>query len=436
MRIAKSLYFQIICAVALGVLVGHFWAEQATALKPLGDAFIKLIKMMIAPVVFCTIVTGIAGMSDKRSLGRLMSKTLLLFFVLTVISLMIGLVAVYVLKPGAGMNIDPAQLSTEGLSQYTESAAKLTVVDFFMHIIPDTFIGAFSKGEVLPVLFIAVLSGFALSSLGEKGKPVLNVLESASQMVFKIFSYLMRFAPVGAFGALAFTVGQYGVTSLGSLAKLIMTLYIACGFFVFIVLGGICRAHGFSLWKLLKYLREEFLVVLGTSSTEPVMPRMLEKLQELGCKKGVVGLVLPTGYSFNLDGTAIYLSLAAVFIAQACNIELGVTQTLTMLAIMLLSSKGAAGVTGSGFVALASTLTVIHDIPLAGLALLIGIDRFMSEARALTSLASNAVATVVISLSEDACDRRVLLQRLDGKPAAMSGQTAKWDNASLAAERS
>lgn len=436
MRIAKSLYFQIICAVALGVLVGHFWAEQATALKPLGDAFIKLIKMMIAPVVFCTIVTGIAGMSDKRSLGRLMSKTLLLFFVLTVISLMIGLVAVYVLKPGAGMNIDPAQLSTAGLSQYTESAAKLTVVDFFMHIIPDTFIGAFSKGEVLPVLFIAVLSGFALSSLGEIGKPVLNVLESASQMVFKIFSYLMRFAPVGAFGALAFTVGQYGVTSLGSLAKLIMTLYIACGFFVFIVLGGICRAHGFSLWKLLKYFREEFLVVLGTSSTEPVMPRMLEKLQELGCKKGVVGLVLPTGYSFNLDGTAIYLSLAAVFIAQACNIELGVTQTLTMLAIMLLSSKGAAGVTGSGFVALASTLTVIHDIPLAGLALLIGIDRFMSEARALTSLASNAVATVVISLSEDACDRRLLLHRLDGKPTAASGQGAKWDNASLTPERS
>jgi aerobic C4-dicarboxylate transport protein len=436
MRIAKSLYFQIICAVVLGVLVGHFWAEQATGLKPLGDAFIKLIKMMIAPVVFCTIVTGIAGMSDKRSLGRLMSKTLLLFFVLTVISLMIGLVAVYVLKPGAGMNIDPAQLSTAGLSQYTESAAKLTVVDFFMHIIPDTFVGAFSKGEVLPVLFIAVLSGFALSSLGEKGKPVLNVLESASQMVFKIFSYLMRFAPVGAFGALSFTVGQYGVTSLGSLAKLIMTLYIACGFFVFIVLGGICRAHGFSLWKLLKYFREEFLVVLGTSSTEPVMPRMLEKLQELGCKKGVVGLVLPTGYSFNLDGTAIYLSLAAVFIAQACNIELGVTQTLTMLAIMLLSSKGAAGVTGSGFVALASTLTVIHDIPLAGLALLIGIDRFMSEARALTSLASNAVATVVISLSEDACDRRVLLQRLDGKPAAVSGQAAKWDNASLTPERS
>lgn len=436
MKIAKSLYFQIICAVVLGVVVGHFWAEQAIALKPLGDAFIKLIKMMIAPVVFCTIVTGIAGMSDKRSLGRLMSKTLLLFFVLTVISLMIGLVTVHVLQPGVGMNIDPAKLSTAGLSQYTESAAKLTVVDFFMHIIPETFIGAFSKGEVLPVLFIAVLSGFALSSLGEKGKPVLTVLESASQMVFKIFAYLMRFAPVGAFGALAFTVGQYGVTSLGSLAKLIMTLYIACGFFVFIVLGGICRAHGFSLWKLLKYFREEFLVVLGTSSTEPVMPRMLEKLQDLGCKKGVVGLVLPTGYSFNLDGTAIYLSLAAVFIAQACNIELGVTQTLTMLAIMLLSSKGAAGVTGSGFVALASTLTVIHDIPLAGLALLIGIDRFMSEARALTSLASNAVATVVISLSEDACDKRVLLQRLNGKPVASAQDALNWNNTSPAAERS
>ncbi|MBP0952222.1 dicarboxylate/amino acid:cation symporter [Pseudomonas alliivorans] len=434
MKIAKSLYFQIICAVILGVLVGHFWAQQAVALKPLGDAFIKLIKMMIAPVVFCTIVTGIAGMSDKKSLGRLMSKTLLLFLGLTVISLIIGLVAVYVFQPGTGMNIDPAKLSTAGLSQYTESAARLGVVDFFMHIIPETFVGAFNKGEVLPVLFIAVLSGFALSSLGERGKPVLNVLESASQMVFKMFSYLMRFAPIGAFGALAFTVGQYGITSLGSLAKLIMTLYIACGFFVFVVLGSICRANGFSLWKLLRYFREEFLVVLGTSSTEPVMPRMLEKLQALGCRKGVVGLVLPTGYSFNLDGTAIYLSLAAVFIAQACNIELSMTQTLTMLAIMLLSSKGAAGVTGSGFVALASTLTVIHDIPLAGLALLIGIDRFMSEARALTSLASNAVATVVISLSENACDRQVLMQQLDNRSTA-ERPVPEWDTPQVA-ERS
>ena len=434
MKIAKSLYFQIICAVVLGVLVGHFWGQLAVALKPLGDAFIKLIKMMIAPVVFCTIVIGIAGMSDKQSLGRLMSKTLLLFLGLTVVSLIIGLVAVYVFQPGTGMNIDPAKLSTAGLSQYTESAAKLGVVDFFMHIIPETFVGAFNKGEVLPVLFIAVLSGFALSSLGERGKPVLNVLESASQMVFKIFSYLMRFAPIGAFGALAFTVGQYGITSLGSLAKLIMTLYIACGFFVFVVLGSICRANGFSLWKLLRYFREEFLVVLGTSSTEPVMPRMLEKLQALGCKKGVVGLVLPTGYSFNLDGTAIYLSLAAVFIAQACNIELSMTQTLTMLAIMLLSSKGAAGVTGSGFVALASTLTVIHDIPLAGLALLIGVDRFMSEARALTSLASNAVATVVISLSENACDRQVLMQQLDNRSTAKR-PAPEWD-APQVAERS
>ncbi|WP_095158490.1 C4-dicarboxylate transporter DctA [Pseudomonas sp. Irchel 3E13] len=431
MKVVKSLYFQIVCAVLLGVLVGHFWAQQAIALKPLGDAFIKLVKMMIAPVVFCTIVTGIAGMSDKASLGRLLSKTMLLFLGLTVVSLMIGLAAVYLFQPGAGMNIDPTRLSTAGLSQYTDSAAKLNVVDFFMHIIPDTFIGAFNKGEVLPVLFIAVLSGFALSSLGERGKPVLAVLESASHMVFKIFSYLMRFAPIGAFGALAFTVGQYGVTSLGSLAKLIMTLYIACGFFVVVVLGSICRANGFSLWKLLRYLREEFLVVLGTSSTEPVMPRMLEKLEALGCKKSVVGLVLPTGYSFNLDGTAIYLSLAAIFIAQACNIELGAGQVITMLAIMLLSSKGAAGVTGSGFVALASTLTVIHDIPLAGLALLIGIDRFMSEARALTSLASNAVATVAIAISEKACDRQVLLDTLDGKvapPAVVKPEDASWQS--------
>ena len=435
MKVVKSLYFQIVCAVLLGVLFGHFWAQQAIALKPLGDAFIKLVKMMIAPVVFCTIVTGIAGMSDKASLGRLLSKTMLLFLGLTVLSLMIGLGAVYLFQPGAGMNIDPSRLSTAGLSQYTDSAAKLNVVDFFMHIIPDTFIGAFNKGEVLPVLFIAVLSGFALSSLGERGKPVLTVLESASHMVFRIFSYLMRFAPIGAFGALAFTVGQYGITSLGSLAKLIMTLYIACGFFVVVVLGSLCRANGFSLWKLLRYLREEFLVVLGTSSTEPVMPRMLEKLEALGCRKSVVGLVLPTGYSFNLDGTAIYLSLAAIFIAQACNIELGAGQVIAMLAIMLLSSKGAAGVTGSGFVALASTLTVIHDIPLAGLALLIGIDRFMSEARALTSLASNAVATIAIAISEKACDRQMLLDTLDGKvssPAVASNGEASWQGSKTA----
>jgi len=428
MKLAKSLYFQILCAVVLGVLVGHFWAQQAVALKPLGDAFIKLIKMMIAPVVFCTIVTGIAGMTDKSTLGRLMGKTLLLFLVLTVISLFIGLGAVYLFQPGVGMNIDPATLSTASIAQYTASAAKLSVVDFFMHIIPDTFMGAFNKGEVLPVLFIAVLCGFALSAMGERGRPVLEVLESASQMVFRIFGYLMRFAPVGAFGALAFTVGQYGITSLGSLAKLIATLYIACAFFVFVVLGALCRSRGFSLWKLLRYFREEFLVVLGTSSTEPVLPRMLQKLEGLGCKKGVVGLVLPTGYSFNLDGTAIYLSLAAVFIAQACNIDLTVGQTLTMLAIMLLSSKGAAGVTGSGFVALASTLTVIHDIPLAGLALLIGIDRFMSEARALTSLASNAVATVVIALAEGACDRDKLMRALaSGKaePVALP-EAAEW----------
>lgn len=428
MKLAKSLYFQILCAVVLGVLVGHFWAQQAVALKPLGDAFIKLIKMMIAPVVFCTIVTGIAGMTDKSTLGRLMGKTLLLFLVLTVISLFIGLGAVYLFQPGVGMNIDPATLSTASIAQYTASAAKLSVVDFFMHIIPDTFMGAFNKGEVLPVLFIAVLCGFALSAMGERGRPVLDVLESASQMVFRIFGYLMRFAPVGAFGALAFTVGQYGITSLGSLAKLIATLYIACAFFVFVVLGALCRSRGFSLWKLLRYFREEFLVVLGTSSTEPVLPRMLQKLEGLCCKKGVVGLVLPTGYSFNLDGTAIYLSLAAVFIAQACNIDLTVGQTLTMLAIMLLSSKGAAGVTGSGFVALASTLTVIHDIPLAGLALLIGIDRFMSEARALTSLASNAVATVVIALGEGACDRDKLMRALaSGKaePVALP-EAAEW----------
>ncbi|BAK77541.1 sodium:dicarboxylate symporter [Pseudogulbenkiania sp. NH8B] len=412
-KIFKSLYLQVIIAVVIGIAFGHFFPSQGAALKPLGDAFVKLVKMMISPVVFCTIAIGIASLGDKSQLGRILGKTLGLFLVLTLLALGFGLAAVNVIRPGAGMNIDPSQLDTSGIAKYTHSAKGLNAVDFFMHMIPDSFVGAFTQGEVLPVLLLAVLTGFALSAAsGKGGDRLLAWLEDMSQILFRVFNFVMKVAPIGAFGAMAFTVGKYGVHSLASLGQLILTFYVACIGFVVVVLGGLCRLSGFSLWRTLKYFREELLVVLGTSSTEPVLPRVLQKLEKLGCSKGVAGFVLPTGYSFNLAGTAIYLSLASLFIAQACNIDLSWQQTAIMLGIMLLSSKGAAGVTGSGFVALAATLVVVHDIPLAGIALLLGIDRFMSEARALTSIISNIVCSLVVALWEKACDREQLLAEL------------------------
>lgn len=407
------MYFQVLIAVTAGIVVGHYWPDFGASLKPLGDAFVKFVKMMIAPIVFCTIALGIAKMSDVKAVGKTLIKAMGLFYVLTTIALATGLIAVYVLQPGVGMNVDPAHLDPSVAAKFIKTGAPKGFVEFLMHIIPNSFFGAFAEGEVLPVLLIAILVGFGLTRTGNSGKPVLQAIDSFSHVLFTVFGFLMKLAPLGAFGAMAFTVGKYGVQSISSLGMLITTFYVACLFFVFVVLGSLARLHGFSLLKMLRYFREELAVVLGTSSTEPVLPRMLMKLEQLGCKKGVSGLVLPMGYSFNLDGSAIYLTLSTVFIAQACNIHLAISQILTMLALMLLTSKGAAGVTGSGFVALVATLTVMPEIPVAGVALIVGVDRFMSEARALTSMISNAVATVVVSLWEGACDRATLSRELD-----------------------
>lgn len=409
----NALYFQVLVGVALGILAGHFWPDFGASLKPLGDGFVKLVKMMIAPVVFCTIVSGITSLNDTREIGKTMVKSMALFYVLTVLALLAGLVAVWLLQPGVGMHVSPASLDTSVAARYAKQAAPVGFTDFLLHIIPHSFFGAFAEGEVLPVLLISVLVGFGLTRVGQAGEPVVQGIDSFSHVLFAAFGFIMKLAPLGAFGAMAFTVGKYGIQSIGSLGLLIATFYLACIAFLVVVIGSLARAHGFSLWKVLRYFREELLIVLGTSSSEPVLPRVLQKLEALGCKKGVSGLVLPMGYSFNLDGTAIYLTLASLFIAQACDITLSATQIATMLGVMLLTSKGAAGVTGSGFVALVATLTVMPDLPVAGVALIVGIDRFMSEARALTSIISNCVASIVVSIWEGACDREVLHRELN-----------------------
>ena len=412
MKIFKLLYVQVLVGLVLGILVGHAYPEFGAALKPLGDGFVKLVKMMIAPVVFCTIVSGITSLPDGREVGKTLLKSMALFYALTALALVTGLAAVLLMQPGAGLHIDPRQLDAGVAARYASSLPPRGLAEFLLHIVPASFFGAFAEGEVLPVLLLSILCGFALARLGAAGRPVLEGIESFAQMLFTVFGFLMRFAPLGAFGAMAFTVGRYGIRSIGSLGLLVATFYVACIFFVAVVLGTLARMHGFRLWRLLRYMREELLVVLGTSSSEPVLPRLLLKLERLGCRKGVVGLVLPTGYSFNLDGTAIYLTLASLFIAQACDIHLGWERIAAMLGLMLLTSKGAAGVTGSGFVALVATLSVMPDLPVAGVAIIVGIDRFMSEARALTSTISNAVASIVVSLWEGACDRDVLAREL------------------------
>jgi Na+/H+-dicarboxylate symporter len=407
----KHLYVQVLIGLAIGITVGHYWPEFGAGLKPLGDGFVKLVKMMIAPIVFCTIVSGITSLNDSKEIGKTLIKSMGLFYVLTVLALFTGLAAVMLLQPGIGMHIDPAHLDASVAAKFGNKAPQ-GFTEFALHIIPHSFFGAFSDGEVLPVLLLAVLCGFGLTRIGEPARPVLDSIDGFSHMLFAAFGFIMKLAPLGAFGAMAFTVGRYGIKSIGSLGLLIGTFYVACIFFVVVVLGLLARMHGFKLWQLMRYIREELLVVLGTSSSEPVLPRLLVKLERLGCKKGVVGLVLPTGYSFNLDGTAIYLTLASMFIAQACDITLSWVQIFSMLGVMLLTSKGAAGVTGSGFVALVATLTVMPDLPVAGVALIVGVDRFMSEARALTSTISNAVACIVVSIWEKACDKETLLREL------------------------
>ena len=366
-------------------------------MKPLGDGFIKLIKMMIAPIIFCTVVIGIAGMEDLKKVGKTGGLALLYFEVVSTFALIIGLVLVNVLQPGAGMNVDASTLDTKSIAAYTAPGKMGGTTDFLLNIIPNTLVDAFAKGEILQVLLIAGMFGFALHRFGGRGTLVFDFIEKTSHVLFTIVGFIMKLAPIGAFGAMAFTIGKYGVGTLFSLGKLMGAFYLTCLLFIFVVLGLIARLHGFSIWKFIKYIKEELLIVLGTSSSESVLPRMMEKMENLGAKKTTVGLVIPTGYSFNLDGTSIYLTMAAVFIAQATNTPMSLTQELTLLGVLLLTSKGAAGITGSGFIVLAATLSAVGTVPVAGLALILGIDRFMSEARALTNLIGNGVATLVVA---------------------------------------
>jgi aerobic C4-dicarboxylate transport protein len=411
----KSLYLQVVVAIVIGVVLGYVAPATGEAMKPLGDAFIKLIKMMIAPIIFCTVVTGIAGMEDMKKVGKTGGLALLYFEVVSTVALVVGLVIVNLLQPGAGMNVDPHSLDTKGIAAYTAPGKLERPVDFLLNVIPNTVVDAFAKGEILQVLLFAVLFGFALHRFGGRGTLVFDVVEKVSHVLFTIVGFIMRVAPIGAFGAMAFTIGKYGLGSLLSLGKLMGAFYLTCLIFVFVVLGAIARWHGFSIWKFVKYIKEELLIVLGTSSSESVLPRMMAKMETLGARKSVVGLVIPTGYSFNLDGTSIYLTMAAVFIAQATNTPMSLTQELTLLGVLLLTSKGAAGVTGSGFIVLAATLSAVGGVPVTGLALILGIDRFMSEARALTNLVGNGVATIVVAKWTGDLDTDRLRRQLDNE---------------------
>ncbi len=396
----RILYLQVLLAVALGIALGFFFPEQGKALKPLGDAFIKLIKMMIAPIIFCTVVHGVASMGDLKKLGRVGGKTLLYFEVVSTLALVIGLVVVNLLQPGAGFHASAAELGSKAAATAHEYASKthtLSTVDFLLKIIPDTFVGAFTSGELLQVLFIALVSAFALTRLGERGQPVLDVIERTGEVFFAIMGIVVKLAPIGAFGAMAYTIGSHGIGALGNLLTLMIGFYITAGFFVVFVLGGIARWCGFSIFRFLRYIKEELLLVLGTSSSETALPLMIQKLRGLGCAPATVGLVVPTGYSFNLDGTNIYMAMAAVFLAQATDTPLDLGQQISLLVVAMITSKGASGVTGAGFITLAATLAVVPGIPIESLALLVGIDRFMSECRALTNLIGNGVATVAIS---------------------------------------
>ncbi len=410
----KVLYVQVLFAIACGVLLGYFEPKLGVDLKPLGDGFIKLVKMIIAPVIFCTVVHGIAGMQDMKKVGRVGGKALLYFELVSTLALVIGLLVANIAKPGAGFNADLSTLDTKVIEGYAAKAHAQSTVEFVLNIIPTTFIDAFAKGDILQVLLIAILFGFSLAAMGDKGKPVFDFVEQVSHVLFGIVNSVMKLAPLGAFGAMAFTIGKYGVGALVPMAKLMGSFYLTCGLFVFIVLGAIARYTGFSIFKFVKYIREELLIVLGTSSSESALPKLMNKLEKMGCGRSVVGLVVPTGYSFNLDGTNIYMTMAALFIAQATNTELTLMQELTIIGVAMLTSKGASGITGAGFITLASTLAVVPSIPIAGMALILGIDRFMSEARALTNIIGNAVATVVVSRSENELDMARMELALSG----------------------
>ena len=415
-----SLYFLVLVAIVAGGAVGHFWPDIGTSLKPLGDAFIKLVKMIIAPVIFLTIATGIAGMRDLARVGRVAAKAFGYFLVFSTLALVVGLVIANVVQPGRGLNIDPASLNAGAVAQYASAAHETTIVGFLTSIIPTTLVSAFVEGNILQTLFVAILFGIAMAIVGDAAAPVHRALDSLSQIMFKLVAILMRAAPVGAFGAFAFTIGAYGLGAIANLAALIATFYLTSLVFVLGVLGAVCWANGFSIFRLIGYLKEELLLVLGTSSSEAALPSLMQKLEAAGAPRSVVGLVVPTGYSFNLDGTNIYMTMAALFIAQAMNIDLSLQEQILLLLVAMLSSKGAAGITGAGFITLAATLAVVPTVPIAGMALILGIDRFMSECRALTNFVGNAVATLVVARWEGELDREALNAALAGPAKALA----------------
>ena len=407
-----SLSFQVLVAIAAAIALGYFSPARAMAMKPLGDAFIRLITMIISVIIFCTVVTGIAGMEDMKKVGRVGGKALLYFEAVSTLALLIGLVVGNVVKPGAGFHVNAATLDAKAVAEYAGQAKAQSVTDFLMHIIPTTLVDAFAKGDILEVLLVALLFGFALSAVGPRSKPLVDLFDALTHAVFGIVNILMKFAPIGAFGAMAFTVGKYGITALGPLATLIITFYITCILFVLVVLGTIAHIAGFSVLKFLRYIQEEVLLVLAISSSEPAIPTLMAKLEKLGCSKSLVGLVVPTGYTFNTDGTSIYMTLAALFVAQATNTSLTLMQQITIFGVAVLTSKGASGVQGASFIALVATLTVIPAIPVAGMALILGIDRFMSMFRALINMVANGVATLVIARWEKEIDAKTLSSRL------------------------
>ena len=414
------LYVQVLVAIVAGAVIGHVWPRFGADLKPLGDAFIKLVKMIIAPVIFLTVVTGIAGMRDLGKFGRVVLKAFAYFLTFSTLALVLGMVVGNLVHPGAGMNIDPATLHSEKVADYAAKAHETTIVGFLSNIIPATVTGAFADGDILQVLFFSILFGVSLVLVGDKGRPVVDLLESIAHAFFRLVGILMKAAPIGAFGAFAFTIGKYGIGSVINLAALVGTFYATSIIFVLVVLGAVARFNGFSILKLIRYLKSELLLVLGTSSSESALPSLIDKLERAGCAKPVVGLVVPTGYSFNLDGTNIYMTLAALFIAQATGVHLSLGDQLLLLSVAMLSSKGAAGVTGAGFITLAATLSVVPSVPVAGMALILGVDRFMSECRALTNFIGNAVATIVVSRWEKALDK-------DALEAALAGHVAPSD---------
>src|ERR1700752_3600165 len=431
----KVLYVQVLAAIAVAIVLGHYWPAIAVDMKPFGDGFIKLIKMVIALAMFCTVVSGISGMSDMKKVSRVGGKALIYFEVVSTLALLIGFLAAPFVTPGAGFNVDPATLDAKAVAQYAGMAKEQNVVEFILNIIPNTVIDAFARGEILPVVLVSVLFGFVLSRLGDRARPVKDLIDAGSMLVFGAINVVMRFAPIGAFGAMAFTVGRYGIASLGPLVKLVVLFYVTSAIFVFGVLGAVAWRSGFSIWRFLIYIKEEILIVLGTSSSDPVLPSLMEKLERLGCSKPVVGLVVPTGYVFNTDGSAIYMTLAALFVAQATNTDLSLSQQVAIFAVAMLTSKGASGVTGASFMQLAGTLSVVPTIPVAGMALILGIDRFMSEARALVNVIGNGVATIVISRWENEIDVKRMRAVLNGEVGVRTATPAQRANMEESAVR-